>query len=301
MFRRRRRQDEETRSDTEALELTDEETEVEDASPAEDETEGVSEEVSEAESAPEAAPAASAAGGPVAGGPVAGGPWDAEADSIPEVERIDFGALQVPIGPDIEIQVNVEAAEQDGEGNPVGGRIVAVTIVHGESGLQIQAFAAPKKSGIWDDIRGETAEEIKQAQGETQDAEGPFGTELHAMVPVAIPEEMRDQVPPEIAEQGFGWQPVRFIGVDGPRWFLRGVLSGVALENPEQAAVMEQVFGNIVVARGDEPMAPRDLLELALPAEAQQAMAEQAEAEGEGDDRPPLNPFERGPEITEVR
>ncbi|MDN3355030.1 DUF3710 domain-containing protein [Actinomadura sp. DC4] len=229
-----------------------------------------------------------------------GGPWDSEAESVPEMERVDFGAIQVPIGEGIEIQVNVEAVEQDAEGNPVGGRIVAITIVHGESGLQVQPFAAPKKNGIWDEVRKETADEIKQAEGETQEAEGPFGTELHGMVPVAIPEEMRDQVPADIAEQGFGWQPVRFIGVDGPRWFLRGVLSGAALEDSEQAAVMEQVFQQIVVARGDAPMPPRELLELTLPAEAQQAMAAEAEGE-EGEDRPPLNPFERGPEITEVR
>ena len=229
-----------------------------------------------------------------------GGPWDSEAGSIPEMERVDFGAVQVPIGEGIEIQVNVEAVEQDAEGNPVGGRIVAITIVRGESGLQVQPFAAPKKNGIWEEVRKETADEIKQAEGRTQDAEGPFGTELHGMVPVAIPEEMRDQVPPEIAEQGFGWQQVRFIGVDGPRWFLRGVLSGAALEDTDQAALMEQVFQNIVVVRGDAPMPPRELLELSLPAEAQQAMAQGEDGEGE-DERPPLNPFERGPEITEVR
>ena len=229
-----------------------------------------------------------------------GGPWDAEADSIPEMERVDFGAIQVPIGEGIEIQLNVEAAEQDDEGNPVGGQFVAVTVVVGESGLQIQPFAAPKKAGIWDELRQEIAEEIKQAEGETQEAEGPFGPELHAMVPVAIPEEMLDQVPPEIAEQGFGWQPVRFLGVDGPRWFLRGVLQGAALQDEEQARVMEEIFANVVVARGDAPMPPRELLELTLPPEAQQAMAEQGE-EQEGDGESPFNPFERGPEITEVR
>jgi hypothetical protein len=232
-----------------------------------------------------------------------GGPWDSAADGIPAMERVDFGAIQVPIGEGIEIQVNVEAVDQDAEGNPVGGRIVAITVVHGESGLQVQPFAAPKKNGIWDEIRRETADEIKQAEGETREAEGPFGTELHGMVPVAIPEEMLSQVPPEIAEQGFGWQPVRFLGVDGPRWFLRGVLSGAALEDGEKARVMEHVFQNIVVVRGDAPMPPRELLQLTLPAEAQQAMAEgqPAEDEGEQGGRPPLNPFERGPEITEVR
>lgn len=268
MFRRRRRDDEPENN----LEPTDEETVADEETDTEDEPVVVTH----------------------------GGPWDFEADNVPQMERVDFGAIQVPIGEGIEIQVNVEAVEQDAQGNPVGGRIVAITIVHGESGLQVQPFAAPKKNGIWDEVRKETAEEIKQAEGEIQDAEGPFGTELHGMVPVAIPEEMRDQVPAEIAEQGFGWQPVRFIGVDGPRWFLRGVLSGAALEDPEQAAVMEQVFQNIVVVRGDAPMPPRELLELSLPAEAQQAMAT-GEPQGDDEGRPPLNPFERGPEITEVR
>jgi hypothetical protein len=271
VFRRRRRDDEPENT----LEPTDEET--------------VADEETDAEKAQEPAAVKH------------GGPWDSEAESVPEMERVDFGAVQVPIGEGIEIQVNVEAAEQDEEGNPVGGRIVAITVVHGESGLQVQPFAAPKKNGIWEEIRKETADEIKQAEGETQEADGPFGTELHGMVPVAIPEEMVDQVPPDIAEQGFGWQPVRFIGVDGPRWFLRGVLSGAALEDPEQARVMETVFQHIVVVRGDSPMPPRELLELTLPAEAQQAMAAEAEAEEGEEDRPPLNPFERGPEITEVR
>jgi hypothetical protein len=117
------------------------------------------------------------------------------------------------------------------------------------------------------------------------------------MVPVAIPEVMKDQVPPEIAEQGYGWQPVRFLGVDGPRWFLRGVVQGAALQDPEQARAIEEIFAGVVVVRGDSPMPPRELLELSLPAGAQQATQE----EGGEDGGSPFNPFERGPEITEVR
>jgi hypothetical protein len=228
-----------------------------------------------------------------------GGPWDAE-ESYPQLERIDFGAIQVPIGPGIEVQVNLEATETDEEGNPVGGRVVAVTIVTGESGLQVQAFAAPKRSGIWDDVRQETAQEIAQAGGQTQDGEGPFGPELLAMVPVQIPDEVlqSEEIPDEIREQGFAWQPVRFIGVDGPRWFLRGVVSGAAIEDEEQWQVLEDVFRNIVVVRGDQPMPPRELLDLSLPEGAQEALDQQQEEEEEGEG---FNPFERGPEITEVR
>jgi hypothetical protein len=194
-----------------------------------------------------------------------GGPWDSETDSVPEMERVDFGSIQVPIGEGIEIQVNVEAVEQDAEGNPVGGRIVAITIVHGESGLQVQPFAAPKKNGIWDEVRRETAEEIKQAEGETQEAEGPFGIELHGMVPVAIPDEMRDQVPPEIAEQGFGWQPVRFIGVDGPRWFLRALLAGPVAADKAKARPFEEALRGVIVVRGNEPLPVREPVPLQLP------------------------------------
>jgi hypothetical protein len=228
----------------------------------------------------------------------ASGPWDA-AEAAPEMERVYFGALQVPIGPGIEIQVNLEATEVDEEGNPVSGRPVAVTVVHGDSGLQLQAFAAPKRSGIWDEVRRETAGEIEEAGGQSQDAAGPFGPELRAMVPIQIPEEVMDQVPDEVREQGFAWQPVRFLGVDGPRWFVRGVVSGAAIEDEEQWQVLEDVFRNVIVVRGEQPMPPRELLELTLPTGVEETSGDEADGDAAGG--PDFNPFERGPEITEVR
>jgi len=102
-----------------------------------------------------------------------------------------------------------------------------------------------------------------------------------------------------------GLHPVRFLGVDGPRWFLRGVISGPAARQPEIAAPLEQVFADVVVARGDHPVPPRDMLEIQLPAEALQALAEEAEAQEaeaqEGNKWGGLDPFQRGPEITETR
>jgi len=61
-------------------------------------------------------------------------------------------------------------------------------------------------------------------------------------------------------------------------------------------------FGRVVVVRGGEAMAPRDLLPLRLPKEALQQMADQAE-EGspEAAAKPTLEMLERGPEITETR
>ncbi|MFI0350467.1 DUF3710 domain-containing protein [Actinomadura sp. 9N407] len=251
---------------------------------------------SEADEAPETAEAAEPAA-------VEGGPWDSE-EKFPELQRLDFGAMQVPVAPGLGFQVNFEATQVDDEGNPLDGRPVAVLVQYEESAMQLQAFAAPKRSGIWADIRRDTAKDIEEdAQGQTQEGEGPFGPELLAMVPAALteevlaemPQEMREQIPAEFIEQGWAPQLIRFIGVDGPRWFLQAIVQGAAIEDEEQWQVLEDVFRNIVVVRGESPMPPRELLELQVPQEFSEA------AEDDEENVETFDPFERGPEITEVR
>jgi hypothetical protein len=213
-----------------------------------------------------------------AGAPRAeGGPWDA-GEPFPPRPRADLGSLQVPMGPEHEIQLVM--ADQHG---------VWVTIRHGDSEMQIQAFAAPRRGLLWDDLRAEAALEIGQAGGTSQEAPGPFGTELLAQVPV------------DPGQPGAGQQLVRFIGVDGPRWFLRGLFTGPAAGGGEPASLLEEIFRDVVVVRGEHPVPPRDILELRLPPEAQKAFEEQAAAAQENRFRTDLNPFERGPEFTETR
>ena len=57
----------------------------------------------------------------------------------------------------------------------------------------------------------------------------------------------------------------RFIGVDGPRWFLRGVIAGDGAVDKEAAAKIEELFRGVVVVRGKTPMPPRDLIPLHMP------------------------------------
>ncbi len=196
------------------------------------------------------------------------GPWDAD-EPHPEGERVDLGGMHLPIGPGFEVQLNV-----------AGDQIVGAVILVDGSALQVHAFAAPKRGDIWDEVRGELKREVTASGGSAEEVEGPFGTELAARV-----------------KQGEALQPVRFCGVDGPRWFLRAVISGKAAVDAEAAATLEDVIRDIVVVRGDGPMAPKEPIELRLPPEAKQAMEQQAAQTG----RPDLNPFERGPEITETR
>jgi hypothetical protein len=216
-----------------------------------------------------------------AGNPRAeGGPWDAE-EAFPALERVDLGSLQVPIGPEHEIQLVM--AEQHG---------AWVTIRYRESEVQIQAFAAARRGALWDDVRAEIAAEVTTAGGRSQETEGSFGIELMAQVPAE---------PGQGAGEPGGMRLVRFVGVDGPRWFVRGLFSGPAADGGDQADLLEEVLRDVVVVRGEHPVPPREILELRLPPEARQALEEQAAADEENRFDGDLNPFERGPEFTETR
>ena len=205
------------------------------------------------------------------------GPWDVEDVPDDQVQRIDLGGLRVPVPPGIEVRVDVSPE----------GEVVAATLVHQGSSMQVNAFAAPKRSGIWDEVRAEIAASLVGAGGQAKDVEGPHGPELFAAVPV----------------QGGGAAPARFIGVDGPRWFLRALLTGPAAQARSVAAPLEQALRSVVVVRGSEAMAVRDPLPLHLPREvAQQAAAGAAAgADAGAEQAPDLTMPERGPEITEVR
>jgi hypothetical protein len=133
-----------------------------------------------------------------------------------------------------------------------------------DSALELRAFAAPRTSGIWSEVRREIAAEATRMGGTATESEGSFGTELVLVVPVQDPEG-----------QIFS-QTSRVIGVDGPRWLLRATVLGRAAVEPEAAPPMEQALRNVVVVRGAEPMAPRESLALRLPAGAQPAAEEEA-------------------------
>lgn len=210
------------------------------------------------------------------GVPKTSGPYDAS-DGAPSGPRADLGSILLPIMPGMNMRVEADQGS---------GRITGISVALGQSGLQVQAFAAPRSWGIWDEIREEIAAGLKSQGGTVDDVPGPFGRELIAR----IPGQMKD------GRQTMA--PARFIGVDGPRWFLRGVLSGKAAIDPEAAKALESVFANIVVVRDDTPRPPRDLLPLNMPGQGTPP-AEPVDPEAEAE--PSFNPLKRGPEITEIR
>ncbi|GAB2602054.1 DUF3710 domain-containing protein [Streptomyces capparidis] len=206
------------------------------------------------------------------------GPWDISEVSAPGEGRVNLGGLYVPGVEGMELRVEV-----------AGDSIVAATVVINNSAIQLQAFAAPRSEGIWGEVRAEIAAGITQQGGVIDEVEGPLGWELRAQVPVQLPDGTH------------GVQLVRFVGVDGPRWFLRGVISGQGAVQPETAGVLEQILRDTVVVRGDAPMAPRDPIVLKLPEDAQMVPDAVSQEGGGRFQAEGLDPFRRGPEITEVR
>lgn len=199
------------------------------------------------------------------------GPWDVDDTPDDGLNRLDLGGLQVPLPDGVELRVEVGPE----------GQVVAVVLADGNSTMQVNAFAAPRRTGIWDEVRTEIAHALTDQGGKAEEVDGTLGRELRAQVPAG--------------DKGQARTAARFAGYDGPRWFLRGLLTGPAATDPVQAQRLEEVFRGLVVVRGTEAMAPRDPLPLRLPKDAQDAAT--AAAGEHGDD---LNPFERGPEITEI-
>lgn len=184
------------------------------------------------------------------------GPWDVEDENVPDYdEYLDMGSYYLPFLKGIELRVKANRATQ---------QVLGTTITYGSSSVEIEAFAAPKTLGLWDDVRADLIEANKDAK----EVEGVFGTEL--ALPVTV--------------KGGRKVLTRIVGVDGPRWMLRGIFSGKAATDPEgeEAKALNQFFADIVVERGDDPLAPRDLIPMhppVAPAERKAAKAAAEEAE----------------------
>ncbi len=206
------------------------------------------------------------------------GPWDVtERDE--SVGYVDLGALRLRGREGMELRLDVEESS---------GSVTAATIQLGGSAVQLQAFAAPRSEGLWPEIRSEIVSGIIGQGGSADEQAGVFGTEVLARIPVVSPDGRT------------GHQPARFAGIDGPRWFLRAVFHGPAVSEAQAALELESVVRDVVVVRGPEAMAPRDLLPLTLPREIT-GQSDEGDGEEQASERESLDPFRRGPEITEVR
>jgi hypothetical protein len=171
------------------------------------------------------------------------GPLD-ESEANPVRPYVDLGGVKILPREGLQLRLEVEEGSQ---------RVVAVGLDYAGSTLQVQPFAAPRTSGLWHEIRDQIADQIAKQGGTTRLSVGPFGPELLAEIPATTP------------GQPDSTRLARFIGVDGPRWFLRGVIAGDGAVDQEAASKIEELFRSVVVVRGKTPMPPRDLIPLHMP------------------------------------
>jgi hypothetical protein len=133
--------------------------------------------------------------------------------------------------------------------------------------MQLGVFAAPRSEGIWDEVRAEIAASMNSNRGGAKEnPDGPFGVELTG----------------KLAAEG-GQVPVRFIGVDGPRWFLRAMLVGPVAVEAAKAEQYLELLRQVIVVRGVEPLPARDPVPLRLPKDVQASIEQAAQEQG----RPP--------------
>ncbi|MFN8183596.1 MAG: DUF3710 domain-containing protein [Candidatus Nanopelagicales bacterium] len=208
------------------------------------------------------------------------GPFDISEAPRDEVPRVDLGGLQIPIVDNMQLSL-------EGHNEETNTFALAIVVLEEQqAALQLMAVAAPRSGGFWAEVMDELEAEISQAGGTVTRSEGRFGTELAGDVPAQDP------------QGNTVMQPARFVGAEGNRWFIRGMFMGTAATSPAMGEFFEDIIAGCVVNRGERPMAPGDLIALSPP---EGMVADEVDEEGEESPYEDMEPFERGPEITETR
>ena len=194
------------------------------------------------------------------------GPFDVDEfddAAVVTVGRHDLGSVLIPENDAAELAIEVNQ-----QGVPT-----MVWMVTPNGRYNITAYAAPKTGNLWREVVTEIAESLRNDSAQVSVEDGPWGREV-------------------VGVMTKGPEPVvmRFVGVDGPRWMVRGA----AIGTPESAAAIAEEVRNAladtVVRRGDTPQPVRAMLNLQLSESLVarlRARAEQMVAEGVQVPQPP--------------
>jgi hypothetical protein len=179
------------------------------------------------------------------------GPYDiSEVADDEMVERVDLGSLLIAPAPGRELRLQVDEASQ---------AVQSVLVAGPDGAVEVRAFAAPRNGDLWSEARHHLAADTAQHGGTATEREGRFGVELICQRPVQTPDGKT------------AMQPSRVVGINGPRWFLRGTFLGKPALTPEDSADWDDTLAGIVVNRGSHAMPSGDALPLTLPANARRA------------------------------
>jgi hypothetical protein len=163
------------------------------------------------------------------------GPHDDSDAPDDGLNRLDLGSVRLPVPDGAQLQVELDHSN---------GTVRAVHVVTPVGQLTVNAYAAPKSGGQWREVCGELAEQLRTDGARVRSATGEWGQELVAAL---------------------GEVSLRFVGVDGPRWMLRGVVAGPPDMADQSAHALHDLVRGTVVVRGTQPMPVRTPLPIELP------------------------------------
>ncbi|MFE9557813.1 DUF3710 domain-containing protein [Streptomyces sp. NPDC006703] len=151
------------------------------------------------------------------------GPWDVSEAPVLGPDRIDLGGLRIPSPAGLEIQPMRDGAD-----------ILAVTAILGSTAIQLQAFHA-RDGSSWEIIRHQMKDRMQAQGGVVKEWAGTVGVELRAKMPVTNQSGRR------------AIQDVKILGRDGPRWILRGIVTGLGADADSRDEWPYEMFMNTVV------------------------------------------------------
>ena len=168
--------------------------------------------------------------------PLAYGPRD-WADADEDEDLVDMGAIRLPAIEGMQV---------------TGTELDTVVAALGGSSIELRAFAAPRSGKLWPQVREDLVAELGRIGARTQELKLGERIEIAALVPAQNP-----AVDGNIA--------MRVLGFDGPRWFLRAVITGPAATEQRARAAIDEIVCGMVVYRDGAPHPPRDVLPLHAP------------------------------------
>ena len=166
---------------------------------------------------------------------VSDGPYDVADFDDDGVPRIDLGSVKVPVPDGSQVQVEMD---------PETGGVRAVHVVTEQGQITVSAYAAPRSGGLWREVSSELADQLRTDGAKVTIGRGVWGLEISAII---------------------GDVALRFVGVDRPRWMLRGVIAGPQSEAAAAVEVLREIVRRTIVDRGDAPMPVRTPLTITLP------------------------------------
>ncbi len=229
----------------------------------------------DADEAPDAAAEERAAESAAATGVIGDddGPFDIDDfddASVAMVGRHDLGSVLIPedSGAELVFEVNQQ------------GVPAAVWMLTPNGRYNITAWAAPRTGGLWREVVTEIADSLRKDSAQVSIEEGPWGREIVGVVTN-------------------GPEPVvmRFIGVDGSRWMVRGAAVSPLGMADEIAKQTRKALADTVIRRGDTPQPVRAMLPLqpseSLLARLRARAAQMVAAQGQQPVEPPPQPAAR--------